>query len=48
MYIAQGTSLYEESDNLEEDVDAIMNGYISITPLSIDHTAMDVFRKLSI
>ena len=47
MYIARGTSFYENSGKLEEDIDAVMNGYISITPLSVDHTAMDVFRKLS-
>lgn len=46
MYIARGTSFYENSGKLEEDIDAVMNGYISITPLSVDHTAMDVFRKL--
>lgn len=46
MYIARGTSFYENSGKQEEDIDAVMNGYISITPLSVDHTAMDVFRKL--
>ena len=46
-YIARGTSFYEKSGKHEEDVDAVMSGHISITPLSIDHTAMDVFRKLS-
>lgn len=45
-YIARGTSFYEKSGMLDEDVDAVMNGFISISPLTIDHTALDVFRKL--
>lgn len=46
-YLARGASFYENSGLLEEDVDAVMNGYISITPLSTDRTAMNVFRKLT-
>ena len=46
-YLARGTSFYEKSGKVEEDIDAVMSGYISISPLTVDHTAMDVFRKLS-
>ncbi|MDT3390302.1 MAG: 5'/3'-nucleotidase SurE [bacterium] len=45
-YQARGTSFYEKSGKLEEDIDAVMSGFISISPLTVDHTAMDVFRKL--
>ena len=46
MYIASGYSVYKGTSNLDEDLDAVMNGYISITPLSVNRTAEDAFRKL--
>lgn len=33
-------------DDLSIDVDAAMNGYISISPLTIDRTNLDAFKKL--
>ena len=46
MYIACGYSIYQGTKNLDEDLDAIMNGYISITPLTVNRTAMDAYNKL--
>ena len=45
-YIACGYSTYKGTANLDEDLDAVMNGYISITPLTVNRTALDVFNKL--
>jgi 5'-nucleotidase len=47
MFIACGYSIYQGTQNLDEDLDAIMNGYISITPLTVNRTAMEAYRKLS-
>ena len=46
-FIACGFSTYNGTKNLDEDLDAVMNGYISITPLTIDRTARDAYRLLS-
>lgn len=46
MYLACGYSMYDGGDNLDEDLDAVMNGYISITPLSVNRTAVDAYRRL--
>lgn len=46
-YIACGYSTYNGSTNLDRDFDAVMNGYISITPLTVNRTALDVFSQLS-
>ena len=47
MYIACGYSTYKGTRNLDEDLDAVMNGYISVTPLTVNRTAMDAYWKLS-
>ncbi len=47
MFIAQGYSTYKGTKNLEEDLDAHMNGYITITPLTVNRTAMDAYTRLS-
>ena len=46
-FIACGYSTYKGTMNLDEDLDAVMNGYISMTPLTIERTAMDAFNRLS-
>ena len=46
-YIACGYSTYQGTMNLDEDLDAVMNGYISITPLTVNRTALDAFKMLS-
>ena len=42
-----GKCVYEDSGNNELDTDAVMHGYISITPLTLNRTNMDVFHALS-
>lgn len=38
--------IYADEKNLDIDTDAVMNGYISITPLHRDNTDMDAYRKM--
>ena len=46
-FIACGYSTYQGTKNLDEDLDAVMNGYISMTPLTVNRTALEAYRKLS-
>ena len=46
MYRADGKCVYVPSDDLTLDTDATISGYISIMPLSLNVTDMDVFDKL--
>ena len=41
-----GKCVYEDSGDLSLDTDAIMRGYITIMPLTINMTDMDVYKKL--
>ena len=43
---ANGKCVYKDSGDLTLDTDAVMSGYISITPITINMTDMDVFNKL--
>ena len=45
-YLAEGYSTYDGSNNLDEDLDATMNGYISITPLTVNRTDLAAYTKL--
>ncbi len=45
-YIACGYSIYKGTKNLDEDLDAVMNGYISITPITVNRTAMGAYLAL--
>lgn len=47
MVLPQGRCVYVPSDDLSLDTNAITNGYISISPLTINRTDMDVYRSLS-
>lgn len=47
MFMACGYSTYKGTRNLDEDLDAVMNGYVSVTPLTVDRTAIEAYRKLS-
>lgn len=47
MYLADGFSVYQGTSNLEDDLDAVMNGYISVSPLTTNRTNEDAFRKLT-
>ncbi len=44
---AHGKCIYEDSGNLELDTDAVNHGYISVSPITICRTDMDVWRKLT-
>ena len=46
-FIACGYSTYQGTKNLDEDLDAVMNGYISMTPLTVNRTALEAYKKLS-
>ena len=47
MYFQTGSACFEEDINkIYFDTAAIMNGYISITPLTFDRTNFDVLKKL--
>lgn len=47
MVQANGHSVYVPSGDLSLDTDAVMSGYVSITPISVDLTDKAVFKKLS-
>ena len=47
MYLAYGICVYVPSDDLTLDTDATISGYISIMPLSLNVTDMDIFNKLT-
>lgn len=42
-----GYLAHRDTKNLTLDTDAVMNGYISVTPLTASRTAESAFRKLS-
>ena len=46
LYMAKGYSVYDGGANLDEDLDAVMNGYLTVTPFTIDRTDMTVLQKL--
>lgn len=43
----KGRFIYEDSHNDDLDTDAVMHGYISITPLTTSRTNLSVFETLS-
>ena len=46
LYKAKGKCVYQDSHDDTLDTDAVMHGYISVTPLTINRTNMDVYRQL--
>ena len=46
MYMPRGKCVYEPSVDITVDCDAVMNGYISISPLTVNKTDFDIFKKL--
>ncbi len=44
---AQGECVYKASGDLSLDTDAVMSGYISIMPITIDMTDKAIFEKLT-
>lgn len=43
-----GKCVYEDSGDLTLDTDAVMNGYMSIMPLTVNMTDMELYRKLEV
>lgn len=46
MWQVRGKCIYEDSGNDDLDTDAVMHGYISITPLTLDRTDWRVYEQL--
>ncbi|MBQ4425251.1 MAG: hypothetical protein II882_05910 [Lachnospiraceae bacterium] len=44
--MAMGYSAYKGSRNLDVDLDAVMNGYTSISPLTVSRTDEKAYRKI--
>ena len=47
LYKPMGKPIWEDSGDATLDTDATMAGYITITPMTIDRTNWDIFRKLN-
>ena len=47
LYQPHGKSIHVDSGNPELDTDSALNGYLSIMPLTIDRTDLNVFKALS-
>ena len=47
MYRPTGKPIWEDSHNDSLDTDATLHGYITITPLTVDKTNHELFRKLT-
>jgi len=47
MVKAHGKCIYQDSGNDELDTDAVNHGYISVSPITICRTDMDVWRRLT-
>lgn len=48
MYTAVGYSTYQGEKDLTVDLDAVMNGYISIAPLTTNRTDNEAYERLSV
>jgi len=46
MYRPCGKSVWKDRHDFSLDTDATLNGYISVTPLTIDRTNQEVYQKL--
>ena len=47
MCVPNGVCVYKPTGDLTVDTDAVVEGYISITPLTINMTDLELFKKLS-
>ena len=45
-YNQKGIFVYKNDNNLDIDTDSVVSGYISITPLTLERTNMEVYEKL--
>lgn len=48
LYSQEGYSVYSLGNDLSIDTDAVMNGYISVTPLSARRDDLEVWRKVKL
>lgn len=48
MYSQEGYSVYSIGTDFTLDTDSVMNGYISVTPLSIRRDNLDVWKKVKL
>ena len=46
MYMPIGKCVYENRNDMTIDTDAVMSGYISVTPLTIERADQDVYKTL--
>ncbi len=46
MYMPHGMSVWQDSDDNSLDTDATLHGYISVTPLTICRTDMNIYNEL--
>ena len=46
-FLAHGESVFQGAQDLTEDLDACMSGYISITPMTVNHTDLEAYSKLA-
>ena len=47
LYKPMGKPVWQDSDNDELDTDATLHGYITITPMTINRTDWEVYRRLN-
>lgn len=47
LYMPVGICVYQDSHNDDLDTDAVMHGYISISPLTLDRTNRPVYEQLT-
>ena len=47
MYLPKGKCVYEESNDFQIDTNAVLHGYISIMPVTIDRTDLQVLQDLA-
>lgn len=46
MYMPRGKQVYQDAYDYTVDTDASLHGYVSITPMNMNRTCMDVFQDL--
>lgn len=46
LYFAEGYSVYKNKGDLDVDTDAVMNGYISVSPLTLERTNLNAYFSL--
>ncbi len=47
LYLPTGKFVYENKDDMSLDTDAVFHGYVSITPMALTRTRMDLYQELS-